>query len=168
MITSLLTRHFGFDRLRPGQEAVISRLLAGKSAAAIFPTGAGKSLCYQLPALALPHLTLVISPLLALMHDQLAFLRSKGIAAATLDSSQTAEESRRVMQQASDGQLKILMISVERLKMSAFAASSPTSPCHCWWWTRPTASRSGATTFAPTTSSCRIIAVNWPSPRCCC
>ena len=100
MITSLLTRHFGFDRLRPGQEAVISRLLAGKSAAAIFPTGAGKSLCYQLPALALPHLTLVISPLLALMHDQLAFLQSKGIAAANLDSSQTPEESRRVRRKA--------------------------------------------------------------------
>ncbi|MGY3943450.1 RecQ family ATP-dependent DNA helicase [Aeromonas tecta] len=120
MITSLLTRHFGFDRLRPGQEAVISRLLDGKSAAAIFPTGAGKSLCYQLPALALPHLTLVISPLIALMHDQLAFLKSKGIAAATLDSSLTPEESRRVMQQASDGQLKILMISVERLKNERF------------------------------------------------
>ncbi|QXW27826.1 RecQ family ATP-dependent DNA helicase [Aeromonas sanarellii] len=120
MITSLLSRHFGFDRLRPGQEAVISRLLAGKSAAAIFPTGAGKSLCYQLPALALPHLTLVISPLIALMHDQLAFLQRKGIAAATLDSSQTPEESRRVMQQASDGRLKILMISVERLKNERF------------------------------------------------
>ncbi|MGY3895772.1 RecQ family ATP-dependent DNA helicase [Aeromonas enterica] len=120
MITSLLTCHFGFDQLRPGQEAVISRLLAGQSAAAIFPTGSGKSLCYQLPALALPHLTLVISPLIALMHDQLAFLHSKGIAAATLDSSQTPEESRRVMQQASDGQLKILMISVERLKNERF------------------------------------------------
>lgn len=120
MIPSLLTRHFGFDRLRPGQEAVISRLLDGKSAAAIFPTGAGKSLCYQLPAQALPHLTLVISPLIALMHDQLAFLQRKGIAAATLDSSQTPEESRRVMQQASDGQLKILMISVERLKNERF------------------------------------------------
>jgi ATP-dependent DNA helicase RecQ len=120
MITSLLTCHFGFDQLRPGQEAVISRLLAGQSAAAIFPTGSGKSLCYQLPALALPHLTLVISPLIALMHDQLVFLHSKGIAAATLDSSQTPEESRRVMQQASDGQLKILMISVERLKNERF------------------------------------------------
>ncbi|WP_219592616.1 RecQ family ATP-dependent DNA helicase [Aeromonas salmonicida] len=120
MISSLLTHHFGFDQLRPGQEAVISRLLAGQSAAAIFPTGSGKSLCYQLPALALPHLTLVISPLIALMHDQLAFLHSKGIAAATLDSSQTPEESRRVMQQASDGQLKILMISVERLKNERF------------------------------------------------
>ncbi|WP_447825801.1 RecQ family ATP-dependent DNA helicase [Aeromonas salmonicida] len=120
MISSLLTRHFGFDQLRPGQEAVISRLLAGQSAAAIFPTGSGKSLCYQLPALALPHLTLVISPLIALMHDQFAFLHSKGIAAATLDSSQTPEESRRVMQQVSDGQLKILMISVERLKNERF------------------------------------------------
>ena len=120
MISSLLTRHFGFDQLRPGQEAVINRLLAGQSAAAIFPTGSGKSLCYQLPALALPHLTLVISPLIALMHDQLAFLHSKGITAATLDSSQTPEESRRVMQQVSDGQLKILMISVERLKNERF------------------------------------------------
>ncbi|MFM1713214.1 RecQ family ATP-dependent DNA helicase [Aeromonas salmonicida] len=120
MISSLLTRHFGFDQLRPGQEAVINRLLAGQSAAAIFPTGSGKSLCYQLPALALPHLTLVISPLIALMRDQLAFLHSKGIAAATLDSSQTPEESRRVMQQVSDGQLKILMISVERLKNERF------------------------------------------------
>ncbi|WP_438405020.1 DEAD/DEAH box helicase, partial [Aeromonas hydrophila] len=84
------------------------------------PTGSGTSLFYQLPALALPPLTLVISPLLALMHDQLAFLKNKGISAATLDSSQSPEESRRVMQQALDGQLKILMISVERLKNERF------------------------------------------------
>ena len=114
------------------------------------PTGSGKSLCYQLPALALPHLTLVISPLLALMHDQLAFLKSKGISAATLDSSQSPEESRRVMQQALDGQLKILMISVERLKNERFRR---------WSSMRRTVSRSGATTFAPTTSSCRAIAM---------
>ncbi|MGL5289740.1 MAG: DEAD/DEAH box helicase, partial [Aeromonas sp.] len=75
MISSLLSQYFGFTTLRPGQDAVISRVLAGRSAAAIFPTGSGKSLCYQLPALALPHMTLVISPLLALMHDQLAFLQ---------------------------------------------------------------------------------------------
>ena len=62
MITSLLTRHFGFDQLRPGQEAVISRLLAGKSAAAIFPTGAGKSLCYQIPALHREGVAIVVSP----------------------------------------------------------------------------------------------------------
>ena len=64
---STLQRVFGFSQLRPGQEAVVSAVLAGRSAAAIFPTGSGKSLCYQLPALHLPHLTLVISPLLALM-----------------------------------------------------------------------------------------------------
>ena len=159
MIPSLLNQYFGFSALRPGQEAVISRVLAGQSAAAIFPTGSGKSLCYQLPALALPHLTLVISPLLALMHDQLAFLKSKGISAATLDSSQSPEESRRVMQQALDGQLKILMISVERLKTSVFAALSSKCRSRCWSSMRRTVSRSGATTFAPTISSCRAIAM---------
>ncbi|PJG60785.1 RecQ family ATP-dependent DNA helicase [Aeromonas cavernicola] len=120
MIPTLLRRHFGFTDLRPGQEAVMTRLLAGQSAVAIFPTGSGKSLCYQLPAIALPHLTLVISPLLALMHDQLAFLTHKGIPAATLDSSQSAEQSHHVMQQAREGQLKVLMVSVERLKNERF------------------------------------------------
>ena len=66
-----LQRVFGYTEFRPGQQEVIGALLAGRSAVAIFPTGAGKSLCYQLPALLLPHLTLVVSPLLALMHGQL-------------------------------------------------------------------------------------------------
>ena len=116
----LLKQYFGYDTLRPGQEAVINHILAGQSAAAIFPTGAGKSLCYQLPALQLPHLTLVISPLLALMHDQLTFLGKRGIAAATIDSTQTAQQSQAVMQAVRAGQIKILMISVERLKNERF------------------------------------------------
>jgi len=87
MYHQTLKDYFGFDRLRKGQEAVISRFLNGQSAAAIFPTGSGKSLCYQLPAVQLPHLTLVISPLLALMKDQLDFLHSKKIPAASIDSS---------------------------------------------------------------------------------
>ena len=120
MIASLLEQHFGFTQLRPGQQAVMEQILAGRSAAAIFPTGSGKSLCYQLPALALPHLTLVISPLIALMQDQLAFLQRKGIAAAALDSSLTPEQSREVMWQIEAGELKILMISVERLKNERF------------------------------------------------
>ncbi|EOD53360.1 DEAD/DEAH box helicase, partial [Aeromonas molluscorum] len=120
MIASLLEQHFGFTQLRPGQQAVMEQILAGRSAAAIFPTGSGKSLCYQLPALALPHLTLVISPLIALMQDQLAFLQRKGIAAAALDSSLTPEQSREVMRQIEAGELKILMISVERLKNERF------------------------------------------------
>uniref|UniRef100_UPI001F3A042E DEAD/DEAH box helicase n=1 Tax=Modicisalibacter coralii TaxID=2304602 RepID=UPI001F3A042E len=73
-------------------------MTAGRSAAAIFPTGSGKSLCYQLPALHLPHLTLVVSPLLALMQDQLAFLERHGIAAASIDSSQGREQTAAVME----------------------------------------------------------------------
>ncbi|MFI8606765.1 ATP-dependent DNA helicase RecQ [Pseudomonas sp. NPDC077649] len=117
---STLKRVFGFDQLRPGQEQVVSAVLAGRSAAAIFPTGSGKSLCYQLPALHLPHLTLVISPLLALMQDQLAFLHARGIAAASIDSAQSREEASAVMARAKAGELKILMISVERLKNERF------------------------------------------------
>ena len=117
---STLKRVFGFDQLRPGQEAVISAVLAGRSAAAIFPTGSGKSLCYQLPALHLPHLTLVISPLLALMQDQLAFLHAHGIAAASIDSAQSRAQTMEVMNRALSGELKILMISVERLKNERF------------------------------------------------
>ncbi len=120
MVLSSLQQYFGFSTLRPGQDEVIAHILAGHSVAAIFPTGSGKSLCYQLPALHLPHLTLVISPLLALMHDQLEFLRSKGIAAAALDSTLDANQSRELMGQIERGELKILMISVERLKNERF------------------------------------------------
>lgn len=115
-----LNRVFGFDALRPGQQRVVEAVLAGRNAAAIFPTGAGKSLCYQLPALLLPHLTLVISPLIALMHDQLQFLQKKGIAAASIDSAQSPEALREIYQRISRGELKILMISVERLKNERF------------------------------------------------
>ncbi|WP_425917436.1 RecQ family ATP-dependent DNA helicase [Pseudomonas sp. GWSMS-1] len=117
---STLERVFGFQQLRPGQERVVSAVLAGRSAAAIFPTGSGKSLCYQLPALHLPHLTLVVSPLLALMQDQLAFLHARGISAASIDSAQSREAASAVMARAKSGELKILMISVERLKNERF------------------------------------------------
>ncbi|WP_339523590.1 RecQ family ATP-dependent DNA helicase [Pseudomonas sp. EA_35y_Pfl2_R111] len=117
---STLERVFGFQQLRPGQERVVTAVLAGRSAAAIFPTGSGKSLCYQLPALHLPHLTLVVSPLLALMQDQLAFLHGRGISAASIDSAQSREDASAVMTRAKSGELKILMISVERLKNERF------------------------------------------------
>ncbi|REC93636.1 RecQ family ATP-dependent DNA helicase [Kushneria indalinina] len=111
---------FGLDDFRTGQQPVIERVLAGRSTAAIFATGAGKSLCYQLPALHLPHLTLVISPLLALMQDQLAFLKSRGIAAASIDSTMDRDAVREVMTRARQGELKILMVSVERLRNERF------------------------------------------------
>ncbi|WP_083001135.1 RecQ family ATP-dependent DNA helicase [Halomonas sp. GT] len=111
---------FGFDDFRGGQQAVVSRVLDGCSTAAIFATGAGKSLCYQLPALHLPHLTLVVSPLLALMQDQLAFLARHGVSAASIDSTQDRATTRDVMERAKSGELKILMVSVERLKNERF------------------------------------------------
>ncbi|RRV90142.1 RecQ family ATP-dependent DNA helicase [Stutzerimonas stutzeri] len=120
MIEQTLRQTFGYDSLRPGQEQAIRAVVAGRSAAAIFPTGSGKSLCYQLPALLLPHLTLVVSPLLALMQDQLAFLHGHGIAAASIDSAQSREQTSETMARAKSGELKILMISVERLKNERF------------------------------------------------
>ena len=120
MIEQTLAQTFGYDGFRPGQEQAIRAVVAGRSAAAIFPTGSGKSLCYQLPALLLPHLTLVVSPLLALMQDQLAFLHRHGIAAASIDSAQSREQTSATMARAKSGELKILMISVERLKNERF------------------------------------------------
>lgn len=120
MIEQTLVQTFGYDRFRTGQEQAIRAVVAGRSVAAIFPTGSGKSLCYQLPALLLPHLTLVVSPLLALMQDQLAFLHRHGIAAASIDSAQSREQASETMARAKSGELKILMISVERLKNERF------------------------------------------------
>ncbi|WP_280553789.1 ATP-dependent DNA helicase RecQ [Halomonas sp. 25-S5] len=122
MIQQTLQEVFGYDDFRPGQRPVIEAIVAGRSAAAIFPTGSGKSLCYQLPALQLPHLTLVISPLLALMQDQLAFLDRHGIPAASLDSGQSREQAAAVMEGVKRGEIRILMVSVERLKNERFRA----------------------------------------------
>ena len=115
-----LQQVFGFSQFRLGQEETVSAVLAGRSAAAIFPTGSGKSLCYQLSAVLLPHLTLVVSPLLALMQDQLGFLQRHGISAGSIDSAQSREDANDVMARARSGELKILMISVERLKNERF------------------------------------------------
>ena len=115
-----LQRHFGHSSFRPGQERVIESLLAGRSALAIFPTGAGKSLCYQLPALLLPGLTLVISPLIALMKDQVETLQARGIQAARLDSTLTAAEVASVFDAMQSGALKLLYVAPERLMNENF------------------------------------------------
>lgn len=112
---------FGFDDFRRGQEKVVSQLIQGNSALAIFPTGSGKSLCYQLPALHLPGLTVVISPLIALMKDQIDFLLSKGVAAARLDSTLSLDEYRQVWNQVESGELKLLYIAPERLSNEKFS-----------------------------------------------
>src|ERR1044071_1815275 len=108
-----LKQVFGFDAFREGQRDVVDKLLAGRSALAIFPTGAGKSLCYQLPALMLDGVTLVISPLIALMKDQVDFLRGRGIAAARLDSSLENGSAQQVLRELTTGKLKLLYIAPE-------------------------------------------------------
>lgn len=119
-IKQTLQQYFGFSDFRLGQEPVINAIVSGRSSAAIFPTGSGKSLCYQLPALHLPNLTLVISPLLALMQDQISFLNSKNIPAASIDSSLSRDQVNQIMQEVRSGQIKILMVAVERLKNERF------------------------------------------------
>lgn len=118
-----LKKYFGFDTLREGQREVIEHLLAGRSAAAIFPTGGGKSLCYQLPALLLPGITLVVSPLIALMKDQIDQLLAKGIAAARLDSSLNAPAYKAVIDGMHSGSLKLLYVAPERFNNELFRAT---------------------------------------------
>ena len=115
-----LHERFGHATLRAGQEPVIHALLAGRSVLAVFPTGGGKSLCYQLPALLLDGLTLVVSPLIALMKDQVDALNAKGIPAARLDSTLEVEEVRRIYENLEKGTLKILYIAPERFSNETF------------------------------------------------
>lgn len=118
----LLRHTFKLDQFRPGQLEVINTLLEGRSALAIFPTGGGKSLCYQLPALMLEGLTLVVSPLIALMKDQVDALNALGIVAARLDSSRTGDEVQAIYQDMARGQLKLLYVAPERLANERFLA----------------------------------------------
>ena len=116
----VLRKQFGLKALRGGQEVVMQSLLAGRPALALFPTGGGKSLCYQLPAVLMEGVTLVISPLIALMKDQVETLRARGIAAARLDSSLTAEEVAEVHAGMASGKLKLLYVAPERLLKETF------------------------------------------------
>ncbi|MDX1680255.1 MAG: ATP-dependent DNA helicase RecQ [Akkermansiaceae bacterium] len=111
---------FGFEEFREGQAEAIAKLLEGRPVLTVFPTGGGKSLCYQLPALKLDGLTLVISPLIALMKDQVDALRTKGVGAARLDSSLEREEYEAVMKGLRSGEIKLLYVAPERLANEGF------------------------------------------------
>jgi ATP-dependent DNA helicase RecQ len=117
---AVLLERFGLREFRDGQRQVIDCLLGGGSALAVFPTGGGKSLCYQLPALLLDGVTVVVSPLIALMKDQIDYLRSRGIAAGRLDSSLTRDESLEVERGLRAGTLKLLYVAPERFNNERF------------------------------------------------
>ena len=119
-VQEALRTYFGFDELRPGQDEVVQAILAGRDAMGIMPTGGGKSLCYQLPALCRPGLTVVVSPLIALMKDQVDALQARGIPAAAVNSSLGAEEYRQVMQALRSGELKVLYVAPERFAQEGF------------------------------------------------
>src|SRR5687768_9572414 len=106
---------FGYKDFRLNQEAIIKTILGGKDAVVLMPTGGGKSICYQLPALHLEGVTLVVSPLIALMKDQVDALRLNGIPAAFLNSTLPPAEQQMVMQQLKNNQLKLLYLAPERL-----------------------------------------------------
>src|SRR5271165_7611409 len=115
-----LKQFFGFSSFRPLQEEIIRDALAGKDVFAVLPTGGGKSLCFQLPALARPGLTVVVSPLIALMKDQVDALQASGIAATFLNSSLAADESRKRLRGLHNGEFRLLYVAPERLMLSGF------------------------------------------------
>ncbi len=116
----ILERHFGYKSFRPLQQEVIEHVLGGNDAVVLMPTGGGKSLCFQIPALALEGLTVVISPLIALMKDQVQALQGNGVPAAFLNSSLELIEERSIHQQLRGGALKLLYVSPERLFQQGF------------------------------------------------
>jgi ATP-dependent DNA helicase RecQ len=118
----LLKTHFGFDQFRPLQEEIIRCVAAPRDVLVLMPTGGGKSLCYQLPALMLPGLTLVISPLISLMKDQVDALKANGIPSAFINSSLTRGEIAAIQTDALQGKIKILYAAPERLALSEFQA----------------------------------------------
>ena len=117
---AVLRQYFGHTEFRPGQETLVDGILAGRDVLGIMPTGGGKSLCYQIPALLLPGLTLVISPLISLMRDQVAALTGAGVPAAQLNSAQSLEESREVWRGIRSGAYRLIYIAPERLEKPAF------------------------------------------------
>lgn len=116
----ILKEYFGYDSFRPGQEAVVEALLANRDVLAIMPTGAGKSLCYQVPGLIFEGITLVISPLIALMKDQVNALTQAGVEAAFINSSLSTTEFRTIMQKARNDDYKIMYVAPERLNAEGF------------------------------------------------
>src|SRR5271169_164069 len=114
-VQDILRKTFGFSAFRPGQDEIVSAILGGSDVLAVMPTGSGKSLCYQLPALLRGGLTVVVSPLIALMRNQVAQLRGYGVPAAALNSSNDQSENRAVLESLARAELRLLYVAPERL-----------------------------------------------------
>ena len=125
---SVLKEQFGYTEFRPGQEELIDQILSGRDTLGVMPTGAGKSICYQLPALMAPGITLVVSPLISLMKDQVNALTQSGIPAAFINSSLTYPQYRRTLEQAGAGAFKLIYIAPERLETEGFASFAARAP----------------------------------------
>ena len=115
-----LNRYFGYDSFRPGQSGIVSAILTGHDVLGVMPTGAGKSICYQIPAAILPSVAIVISPLISLMRDQVDALNDVGLPAAFINTTQTPDEQDLVFAQALSGQIKLLYVAPERLETERF------------------------------------------------
>lgn len=115
-----LNRYFGYDSFRPGQSGIVSAILTGHDVLGVMPTGAGKSICYQIPAAILPGVAIVISPLISLMRDQVDALNDVGLPAAFINTTQTPDEQDLVFAQALSGQIELLYVAPERLETERF------------------------------------------------
>ena len=122
-----LKTYFGYDAFRGGQKEVIDALLSGRDVMAVMPTGAGKSVCYQVPALLLPGITIVVSPLVSLMRDQVTALVQMGVPAAYLNSSLTFRQYLLALDRAKAGRYKIIYVAPERLETEGFRAFAETA-----------------------------------------
>ena len=125
---SVLRRHFGYDAFRPGQEDLVRAVLRGRDALGILPTGGGKSVCYQVPAHLLPGLTLVVTPLVSLMEDQVGRAREAGLRADFMSAAQASPVKAATLEAARAGRLDLLFIAPERLELDSFAAALAGAP----------------------------------------
>jgi superfamily II DNA helicase RecQ len=164
-----LKRHFGYTGFKPNQREILGAVLDGRDVFAALPTGGGKSLCYQLPAVMREGLALVVSPLISLMKDQVDGAREDGISAAFLNSSLDEAEARATWRELAAGRIRLLYASPERLSLPEFRAALAVlvSPSQS---TRRTASPSGGTSSGPTTArseSCgkSSLECRWPRSR---
>lgn len=145
MALDTLGAYFGYTSFRPGQDRMVDAILAGRDALGVMPTGAGKSICYQVPALMLPGITFVVSPLLSLMEDQTRALLAAGARPSYLNSSLTPAQQNTVLKRAREGRYQLMYVAPERRSSRAFwplrrrPRRTAALACRSWPLTRPTA-----------------------------